>query len=115
MMTARDRLGRLNVVVAGLCVVAACSTPPAPNPGDKASVENMVFLTRQGCVNTATMRENLDDALRALARQANYQLIDVDTLPASDPRAGYGTPTVLYDGRDLFGMAEPPAPHPPAT
>ena len=33
----------------------------------------------------------------------------------TDARGGYGTPTVLVDGRDLFGMPEPVVPHDPPT
>jgi hypothetical protein len=72
------------------------------------SVRNLVFLTRDGCVNTARMRSSLDEALKTLALQTNYALIDVDKLESSDRRR-YGTPTVLYKNRDLFGMAAPPA------
>lgn len=78
-------------------------------------MKNLIFLTRQGCVNTATMRESLEDALTAMALPNDYQLIDADTLEMSDLRRGYGTPTVLYEGRDLFGMPEPPVPTPPPT
>ena len=78
-------------------------------------MKNLVFLTRQECVNTVTMRDNLDDALEALALPNDYQFIDADTLQPSDRRGGYGTPTVLYEGRDLFEMPEPPVPHPPPT
>ena len=78
-------------------------------------MKDVVFLTRDGCVNTVTMRANLDAALRALGLPADYQFIDADTLKASDPRVGYGTPTVLYAGHDLFGMEEPAAPYPPPT
>ena len=76
---------------------------------------DIVFLTRAGCVNTDTMRVNLEQALARLEWPTDYRLIDADTLPPSDPRGGYGTPTVLYEGRDLFGMPEPPAPHPSPT
>jgi hypothetical protein len=79
------------------------------------SVKDVVFLTRAGCVNTDTMRANLDQALRALRLPVDYQFIDADTLSDADPRGGYGTPTVLSRGKDLFGMEEPPIPHPPAT
>jgi hypothetical protein len=69
------------------------------------SVRDLVFLTRDGCANTARMRSRLDEALKALALPTNYDLIDVDKLEPSDRRRGYGTPTVLYKSRDLFGMA----------
>ena len=98
-----------------LSVVAACSRPPQSKPADKPSVKNLVFLTREGCVNTATMRANLEEALKALGLPNDYQFINADTLAPSDARGGYGTPTVLYDGRDLFDMPEPPVPHPAPT
>ena len=78
-------------------------------------MRNLVFLTRDGCVNTERMRTNLDEALGVMGLPTDYQFIDADTLDESDPRGGYGTPTVLYSGRDLFGIEEPPAPHPSPT
>ena len=70
-------------------------------------MHDLAFLTRNGCVNTARMRSNLDQALKALALPTNYSVVDVDKLEAGDVRRGYGTPTVLYKNRDLFGMAVP--------
>jgi hypothetical protein len=96
-------------------LLVACSSAPQPKVEEKSSMGELVFLTRQGCVNTVTMRNNLDDALKALGLPTEYQFIDADTLAPSDRRGGYGTPTVLYEGRDLFGMSEPPIPHPPPT
>ena len=82
----------------------------APKPA-----ASLVFVTREGCVNTTTMRERLDEALRAIGRPTDYAVIDADTLPTTDPRGGYGTPTVLVGNVDLFGMPEPTLPHLPAT
>lgn len=96
-------------------VTAACSTAPQENPVGTRSMKNLVFLTREGCVNTVTMRANLDEALKTLALPSDYQFIDADTLKPSDTRGGYGTPTVLYADRDLFGMEDPAVPHPPPT
>ena len=70
-------------------------------------MRDLVFLTRDGCVNTQTMRNRLDEALGALALPSDYQFINADSLQQSDPRGGYGTPTVLYSGQDLFGLPEP--------
>ena len=78
-------------------------------------MNQLVFLTRDVCVNTATMRTNLDAALKALNLPADYQVLDIDTVPATDPRGGYPTPTMLYANRDIFGMPEPGVPHDPAT
>jgi len=102
----------LAVVLGVVAIVAGCSVKSENNAAaGNPSMKNLVFLTRSGCVNTATMRANLDDALKALALPNDYQFIDADTLTESDPRGGYGTPTVLYAGRDLFGMDEPAVPH----
>ena len=78
---------------------------------EPVATDTMIFLTSDGCVNTVTMRTRLDEALRALGRPVEYTVIDADTLPASDPRGGYGTPTVLIGDRDLFEMPEPAVPH----
>ena len=105
------------MVVCGVlfaCSLVGCGSPPQSLP-EKGTVKDLVFLTREGCVNTVTMRANLDVALKALGLPDDYQFIDADTLASSDPRGGYGTPTVLHQGQDLFGMEEPPTPHPPAT
>ena len=78
-------------------------------PLERFSMHDLVFLTRDGCVNTARMRSSIDQALKSLALATNYKLIDVDKLEPSDRRRRYGTPTVLYKSRDLFGKTEPPA------
>jgi hypothetical protein len=100
--------------VAGSVAAYSCARAPEERAAPK-SMKDLVFLTRQGCVNTITMRTHLDEALQALALPLDYQFIDADTLRPSDARGGYGTPTVLYEGVDLFGMEEPPVPHPPPT
>jgi hypothetical protein len=71
---------------------------------------DLVFVTRDGCVNTPDMVNNLDDALKALKLPNDYQFINIATLPKDDPRTGYPTPTILWKGRDIFGM---PVPKPP--
>jgi hypothetical protein len=83
------------------------SASPPPRPG-------LVFLTRGGCVNTTLMRRRLDEALKSIAPALGYEGVDQDTLPEADVRRGYPTPTLLYQDRDVFGMAvpEPPLPDP---
>ncbi len=65
--------------------------------------------------NTATMRTRLDAALDRLGAATDCAVIDTDTLADGDARRGYGTPTVLYNNRDLFGMPEPTPPIPSPT
>jgi hypothetical protein len=97
----------------GLTVaLAACSASP---PATSTSEARLVFLTRDGCVNSAKMLTNLEAALRALNRAGGYQVVDQDVLQKADPRSGYPTPTLLYANRDLFGMAEPQPPFPEPT
>lgn len=114
-MKASACLRSLGALFAVIGTMIACSTSPQETVEEKPTVRELMFLTRQGCVNTVTMRANLDDALKALGLPNDYQFVDADGLAESDPRGGYGTPTVLHEGRDLFGMAEPAIPHPPPT
>ena len=86
-----------------LVVMMAMGTTPA-------TMKDLTFLTRDGCVNTPDMVNNLDDALKALKLPNDYQYIDIGKLPATDARTGYPTPTVLWKGKDIFGM---PVPKPP--
>ena len=74
------------------------------------TMKDLTFLTRDGCVNTPDLVNNLDDALKALGLPNDYQFIDIGKLPAKDLRTGYPTPTVLWKGKDILGM---PAPRPP--
>jgi hypothetical protein len=79
-------------------------------PDKPASVKELTFLTRDGCVNTPDLLTNLDDALKALGWPTDYQYINIGKLPSTDVRTGYPTPTLLYKGKVIFGM---PAPQPP--
>ena len=79
------------------------------------SMQQLTFLTREGCVNTPDLVLNLDDALIKLSWRRNYQYIDIGTLPKTDVRTGYPTPTVLWQGRDIFGLPAPKPPYPTPT
>jgi hypothetical protein len=78
-------------------------------------MQELEFLTRDGCVNTPDMQVNLDDALIELGWRRNYQDIDLGALPKNDPRTGYPTPTLLWNGHDIFGLAVPKPPYPTPT
>ena len=84
-------------------------------PSAEPSTKGLVFLTRGGCVNTTVMRRNLDEALKALGLAAGYEVVDQNTLPETDVRRGYPTPTLLYADRDIFGMSVPKPPLPDPT
>lgn len=91
-----------------LLVMSACASVPAPDAG-------IVLLTRVGCVNTDTMRANLETAARALTPPVEFIVVDLDTLAADDVRRGYPTPTLLFANRDVFGLPEPKPPLPEPT
>ncbi len=67
-----------------------------------------------GCPNTPKMRAELEGALGLLdgGGGGGWTFVDVDqeALPAGDLRRGYPTPTVLVNGRDLFGLPVPDGP-----
>jgi hypothetical protein len=101
--------GRVTVLALRAAVTLAAGCGPLATP-------SLLFLTRDRCVDTGTMRARLDEALERLAPpRKGYTVVDVETRPESEPRGGYGTPTILVDSRDLFGTPEPPVPHPPPT
>ncbi len=70
----------------------------------------IVFLTRDGCVNTPVMRERLDASISMLDGEAHYSVLNQANLPATDPRTGYATPTILVNNRDLYGLPTPKMP-----
>lgn len=94
-----------------LCAVVLC----AACGGVRTSVGELTLLTRGECVNTAPFAANLESVLGAWRLPNDYQVVDLNTLPATDPRTGYPTPTLLYRNRDLFGMPEPTPPFPAPT
>ena len=94
--------------ICAVALSAACGAPPA-------SIRDLTFLTRGECVNTADVAARLQAALTSLDLPTDYQVVDLDRLPTTDPRTGYPTPTLVYRGVDLFGMPEPTPPFPKPT
>lgn len=75
-------------------------------------MNELVMVTRAECGNTPVMQANLTSALRALGLPEHYRVVNLDVIPRTDVLTGYPTPTLLYRGRDLFGMPEPQPPFP---
>ncbi|MGH1364208.1 MAG: hypothetical protein ACRBF0_11660 [Calditrichia bacterium] len=69
--------------------------------------KKICFLTRSNCSNSQTMYEHLIDAIKELRLPQQVEIIDVGELPAHDCRTGYGTPTILLNSTDLFGVSRP--------
>jgi hypothetical protein len=82
-----------------LLVALACGCAT----GARMRIEILGF---EGCPNTPIVRANVDQALARLRIQADVQYVDEAALPETDQRRSWPAPTILVDGRDLFG-AEP--------
>lgn len=72
---------------------------------------NIQVLGFAGCPNTPQTRRNVENAVAAVAAaigiDADVIYVDQEQLPEDDRRRGWPTPTILVDGRDLFGMPAP--------
>lgn len=73
---------------------------------------HLEFLTRDGCKNTPVMLENLKVAIAEGKLSAEYTVIQQGTLSPDDSRTGYPTPTILLNGKDIFGLPVPQPPFP---
>ncbi|MGY8753547.1 MAG: hypothetical protein ACKVIO_06575 [Phycisphaerales bacterium] len=64
------------------------------------STKHVEFLGFGGCPNTPELRKRLVEA------EPNVIIIDVDlmSMPKGDPRLGWGAPTILIEGKDLFNV-----------
>lgn len=61
-----------------LLIAWACTTQQTarqPSPAG-ASASTLVLVTRGGCVNTDSMRERLDDALKSMSSTLKYAVVD---------------------------------------
>jgi len=71
------------------------------------SAMKIEVLGFEGCPNTPRTRSNVESSVASLGLDAEVVFVDQEKLPEGDRRRGWPSPTVLVDGRDLFGMAEP--------
>jgi len=69
-------------------------------------VEMLYF---EGCPTTVVMRERVREAVGRLGDGVVFVEVDLESLAMDDVRRGYGSPTVLVNGRDLMGTARPEA------
>jgi hypothetical protein len=89
----------------GVLLAAGCGGPGRPG-------HDLTLLTEADCQHARTLDENLDYALRTLGWATSYTVVDLSTLPPDDARRGYGTPTILVNGADLFGLVPSTATRP---
>lgn len=96
-----------------LGVLAGCTATPGPSTKPlamHAAQPSIELLGFPGCPNTPALRDNLRAALGSIGEGWTFKDTNQEQLPASDPRHGWPTPTVLVDGRDLFGLLAPATP-----
>jgi hypothetical protein len=86
-------------------VVISCAKTEEKSIVTKA--RTIEFLGTDSCANSPIMEKNLQDALALKGMAVDYRFLDIKKLPESDYRRGYGTPTVLVNGNDLFGAPRP--------
>jgi hypothetical protein len=94
-------------VLAGCAGVRRADTGRAPMTALPPRIELLGF---PDCPNTPELRDNLEAALSAMGKGWTYTETNQEQLPESDLRRGWPTPTILVNGRDLFGMPAPTAP-----
>lgn len=71
------------------------------------------FLGMEGCPNMSEMWESLQAAIKELQWNQPVNRLDLIALSEKqDKRAGFGSPTILVNGKDLFGSPLPVTYHP---
>ena len=90
-----------------LCLMALTASPTSQQNSKKSPKIRLTLLVFQGCPNSPKMQHNLDEALKKLKFPARYEIVDLFRLPKGDPRTGYAAPTILINGKDLFGLPRP--------
>src|SRR5262249_43626384 len=79
--------------------------------GRSATLQHaLVLLARDTCACLPDMVKSLERALAVLGWAGDYACVNIGSLDDADVRKGYPSPTLLWHGRDLFGM---PVPTPP--
>ena len=88
----------------------------APDASDVLSIPialvdtgpRLELLSFPGCPTAQVLHANLAEAAAQLGLVASrIEAVNLAELEAGDPRRGWGSPTVLVDGVDLFGKARP--------
>jgi hypothetical protein len=80
----------------------AIGKPQAMQAGPPMKIEILGF---DGCPNTPQTKANVENAAASMRLAAIVAYVDQHTLPQDDQRRGWPAPTILVDGRDLFGMS----------
>lgn len=82
----------------------AIGGPTVSSTAARSRIEILGFGT---CPNTAATKTHVEQAVASLGLRADVAYVDQMSLPHGDVRRGWPAPTILVDGRDLFGMEVP--------
>ena len=94
------------VIIALLFLVVSCGKIEEKNVVTNKG-RTIEFLGTGSCANSPIMEKKLQEALALKGLAETYSYIDIKKLPEGDFRRGYGTPTVLVNGEDIFGAPRP--------
>lgn len=76
-----------------------------PHPKDQSM--RIELLGFPGCPHTPAMRANLRTAMTSVGLDLTFEEENQEELDSGDARRGWPAPTLLVNGRDLFGMTAP--------
>ncbi|MFT5098621.1 MAG: hypothetical protein ACI9HY_000730 [Planctomycetaceae bacterium] len=96
---------RVQIVLFSLLVLLACQEQPQKEVHVKTP--EVSFLTRKGCPKSPAVYKSLLAVLAVRGLSEEPTTIFLGELEVNDIRTGYGTPTILVDGKDLFGRSKP--------
>ena len=82
-------------------VASACAAP------SRSGALEVHFLTREGCKRSPIMRERMAEVRELVDFELDVVYVDVNAVDAKDYRTGFGTPTLLIRGQDLFDKPRP--------
>ena len=80
----------------------------APHTEDRSM--QITLLGFPSCPMTPALRSNVRTALTIISERWELVEVDQESLEPGDIRRGWPAPTLLVNGRDLFGMPAPVAP-----
>ncbi|MFT5425062.1 MAG: hypothetical protein ACI89L_002869 [Phycisphaerales bacterium] len=75
--------------------------------GERSNPSRLTVLCFEECPNASPMIRAAQDAVAMLGPEWELELVDLTTLADTDTRRGFGSPTILHQGRDLFGFDQP--------
>lgn len=65
------------------------------------------LLTFSGCPNAEAARRTLRAVLASAGISASIEEVDTDAPDTPEPLRGWGSPTILIDGKDVGGLQAP--------